>query len=212
MKILNDMPLQQLRELLSEVPWFSLAYIELAKRVSPVGSESVPEMEKAALNVWSRAVLYEITRASAGKKDFADADITESIRKELSRATSQARESETAVRGGSGPETPVLGDRKVVVIGGDYFSREDLDSLRPEDRIFSFLGRNGAESGDEDDGGTRAVADKPFDDMRFYTETLAEIYADQGYFDRAEDVYSKLILLYPEKSAYFASLIEKLKQ
>ena len=107
---------------------------------------------------------------------------------------------------------PAGSDRKVVVIGGDYFSREDLDSLRPEDRIFSFLGRNGAESGDEDDGGTRAVADKPFDDMRFYTETLAEIYADQGYFDRAEDVYSKLILLYPEKSAYFASLIEKLKQ
>ena len=211
MKILNDMPLQQLRELLSEVPWFSLAYIELAKRVSPVGSESVPEMEKAALNVWSRAVLYEMTRASAGKKDFTDADITESIREELSRAM-QATEMEARHRDGQEKNAPAGSDRKVVVIGGDYFSREDLDSLRPEDRIFSFLGRNGAESGDEDDGGTRAVADKPFDDMRFYTETLAEIYADQGYFDRADDVNSKLILLYPEKSAYFASLIEKLKQ
>ena len=211
MKILNDMPLQQLRELLSEVPWFSLAYIELAKRVSPVESESVPEMEKAALNVWSRAVLYEITRASAGKKDFTDADITESIREELSRAM-QAPEMEPSHRDGQEKSVPAGSDRKVVVIGGDYFSREDLDSLRPEDRIFSFLGRNGTESGDEDEGGQRTVTDKPFDDMRFYTETLAEIYADQGYFDRAEDVYSKLILLYPEKSAYFASLIEKLKQ
>ena len=45
----------------------------------------------------------------------------------------------------------------------------------------------------------------------FCTETLAEIYAEQGYPEEARRIYSKLILFYPEKSAYFASLIEKLK-
>lgn len=36
------------------------------------------------------------------------------------------------------------------------------------------------------------------------------IYLDQGYYDQAKAIYSKLILAIPEKSAYFASLIEKI--
>ena len=36
--------------------------------------------------------------------------------------------------------------------------------------------------------------------------------ADQGYYEQAKDIYSKLILAYPEKNAYFAALIEKLNQ
>lgn len=45
----------------------------------------------------------------------------------------------------------------------------------------------------------------------FVTETLAKIYEEQEYYDQALDVYSKLILLYPQKSAYFADCVEKLQ-
>ena len=45
-----------------------------------------------------------------------------------------------------------------------------------------------------------------------YTETLAQIYAEQGYYDQSKEIYSKLILAYPEKSAYFAALIQKLNE
>ena len=50
----------------------------------------------------------------------------------------------------------------------------------------------------------------PDDD--FCTETLAQIYAEQGYYDQAKRIYSRLLLKNPEKNAYFAALIEKIGQ
>ena len=46
----------------------------------------------------------------------------------------------------------------------------------------------------------------------FITETLARIYVKQGNIPRAIRAYNKLSLKFPEKSAYFAALIEELKR
>ena len=43
------------------------------------------------------------------------------------------------------------------------------------------------------------------------TETLANIYAQQGNFQKAIHFYEKLSLKFPEKSRYFAALIKELE-
>lgn len=49
------------------------------------------------------------------------------------------------------------------------------------------------------------------DQLTLVTETLARIYEEQGLYPKAIAIYKKLSLKYPEKSAYFAGLINTLE-
>jgi len=109
---------------------------------------------------------------------------------------------------------------KFVLAGGDYFTKKDfemieLDLSQPLDHFIAekptllrsaIIGK-----------GTKPVvindteSAESLDDEAFYTETLASIYIEQGFYKRALDVYAKLILLFPEKSSYFATLVKEIK-
>lgn len=43
------------------------------------------------------------------------------------------------------------------------------------------------------------------------TETLANIYVEQGFYNKALEIFNKLILKYPEKKAYFAKRISEIE-
>lgn len=50
------------------------------------------------------------------------------------------------------------------------------------------------------------------DNYTLVTETLANIYTDQGLYLKAIEVFKKLILKYPEKKSYFATRIQELEK
>ena len=142
-------------------------------------------------------------------------------------------------------------ERHPYVVGGDYFSKADIDSLENKQENISLNYLKGAGSATSGSGatpgssatsgsaamqgsgadaegsatpGSGAVAEGGASakdessgeisleiDSPLCTETLASIYAQQGYYQQAIEIYSKLCLLYPEKSAYFATLVKEVK-
>jgi hypothetical protein len=146
----------------------------------------------AAMYIAARGKLSDMMRA-ARRSDWEDAD----VEKLLKSYIAEKKEDNTPA------EVP---GRKVYAGVGDYFSQDEYDQVRKaDDNVFSRYAakaRQGKPSPEE-------AHDLQFD---LYTETLARIYLEQGYPEQAKSIYSKLILAYPEKNAYFAALIQKIDE
>ena len=146
----------------------------------------------AAMYVGAREKLSDIMR-SGRSEDWTDTDIEELLKSYISAAESAGAESDRQ-------------ERRVYAGVGDYFSQEDYDQVRnADDNVFSRYAAKARREKPE-------LVDTASEDLGLYTETLAQIYAEQGYYDQAKHIYSKLILAYPEKSTYFASLIQKIEE
>ncbi len=189
---LRKLTLDELVGVVNLYPWFGGARIEMCERMRKMGDGSIgaSQYADAALYVPSRAIVAGMMRASVSR-DWTDADVERLLKSYIS-------ENESSVSDDSR-------QRRVHVVGGDYFSQDDYDRVRKtDDKIFSKYA-------------AKAKQDRSYEDIKgmefdIYTETLAQIYLEQGYPEQAKSIYSKLLLANPEKNAYFAALIEKIDE
>ncbi len=98
--------------------------------------------------------------------------------------------------------------------GSRAIDAAQLLHLTADDLIDRFLGEEelrivAEEGGPVDDV---RVAAELSEDEELVSEPLAAIYAAQGLRDEAIAIYRKLSLLNPEKSVYFAELIDRLEK
>ena len=184
---IKELTLEELGGVVNLYPWFGAARSEYCSRLSEMGACSESQLAQAALYVCSRRILYDI--ANRGKKaDCSDENVSSLVRGLLKEEEKSAPAEQ----------------KRIFVVGGDYFSQSEYNSVRSkEDSIYSAFATSEREGLYREDDSQEAD---------FCTETLAKIYEEQGYCDEAKAIYSKLILRYPEKSVYFAALIDKINK
>lgn len=192
---IKKLELKELAGVVSLYPWYGAARKELCRRMSRMGGDAwgKEEYAKAALYVVDRKSIEEIYNLNSGA-DCSDKDVETILR-------SYIHEEETAPIQQQKKE-----ERQQRVAGGDYFTQAQYENVvHKEDNVFSrFAFKARAEAPER-----TADIDVSED---FCTETLAQIYAEQGYYEQAKRIYSKLLLNFPEKNAYFAALIDKIEQ
>ena len=206
-KNLKSLTTDELAWVINVYPWFGAARRELCERMSKVGGSEwgKEQYADAAMYIASRTIISDIVR-STRREDYSDKDVETLIQRLITPPAPEpapAPVPEPVDGSTSSPTGPVPYRRTVKVVGGDFFSSDQYESVRTAED--SYFARFKATRSDEKD--ERSWEDP---ELGFCTETLAWIYADQGYFAEAEKIYSRLMLRYPEKSAYFATLIEKL--
>jgi hypothetical protein len=189
---LKSLTMDELAGVVHLYPWFASARKELCSRMSRLGGDDwgISQYAEEALYIGDRRKVAALVR-NGRKADYADKDVARILRSYI------APDPE--------PETPEEPGREVHVVGGDYFSQAQYNGVRQSgDNIFTRFAVKPRSDGGKDERTGADIAD------RYATETLAQIFAEQGCVEEARRIYSRLLLENPEKSAYFAALIDKL--
>ena len=201
-----DANLSTLESTIEQYPWFALGHFELFRKACELGEEHVRScLSRTAAHIYSREILFNLVKR-AREHNNSETQVVEEAFDEI---VFEVEEEPLNIHLTS----------KIIMAGGDYFSKEELEEtpLDPHEPLDKFicekpsLLKSSINSRLNVDVVEEKVAEEEFDDSGFYTETLAKIYSEQGYYKKALEVYAKLILLYPEKSSYFASLAQEIK-
>lgn len=191
---IKDFTPEQLEAVVEEYPWFSYARELMLVKLADIGDEVFEtQLRNSAIFLHSREHLYLVIEERKRRKK-------EEEKKEIAGNREVAK-------------IPAV---RYVVAGGDYFSSADFEELEKDEKPVGEekagnevnAGSIKAESSESSEAGESSV---DFDNPEFCTETLGEIYAQQGYYEQAIEIFSRLSLLYPQKSAYFAALIREMK-
>lgn len=197
----------------------------MSKRKTPESEESqidvsnVADQHEVAVN--DTATLITESEAlpvesGASKFSIAQHEISQ-IYDHPSQDRSVSVDAECAFASGSGSR---LSEETILVQENDQMNADataDQEQHRSSDLTLEVIDRFLAEEPKRmvpregiPEGDISADSVEEDDDM--ISEELAEIYRTQGLTERAKAIYTKLSLLYPEKSVYFAEIIDRINE
>ncbi len=222
---------EYLEEIVEKFPFFTLAHIALLQKINKNDRSHLRQLTKTALHVNNTHLLNFLL------EDKAASNLTEIY----TEATSGAQESLTPVgtTSESGQEFYTPGEKLKKVdteeeaplfeplYTTDYFASQGI-KLSEELKTNDKLGRQ-LKSFTEwlktmkkvhpsqkmeaviIDTTVEKLAEKSNLEADIITEAMAEVYESQGKYKKAKEIYQKLSLLNPAKSAFFAAKSEQIK-
>ncbi len=175
---------KRLRELIRSLQTEEPELVEAVKAVEPVEPIESVEEEVAAEPV-------KPTKATESVVPVIEEDEEERLKRLKQIVENRLKQIALEKDEIPKPEDPVLTKEELI----EKFIKEEPSISRPKSDFFDPV--KVARSSREDQPG-------------LITETLARVHIQQGNIDKAIEIYRKLSLNFPEKSAYFAAQIEKL--
>ncbi|MEG1556382.1 MAG: hypothetical protein RR356_06625 [Bacteroidales bacterium] len=210
---MNEIPigkeaaLNRIKELQQQYPassWLNLFYLKLLQDQEPRKYEK--EKARWLLTFYNRTLFHQY------KIDlFVPLEIEEEIIEESVQEEEFILEEEELLETGNGD-----GENETPEVIHEFTIREN--SKQEEETVIDNLIDKFSNDPpkikyipEKHDADANYVKESLEEDPELISETLAVIYAKQGYHGKALKMYKKLSLHFPEKSCYFAAQIEKLK-
>ncbi len=209
---LNQSSLGEMEELLEAYPWFQTAHMLLARNHHNLDSLKFHDMlRSAAAFAGDRTVLYRLIHSRAENQREKTAGQGRSRLAEILREETPAGDLDFSA------PYDLEGTEEYTFTGWFDHVGEPGHMPKPSpgsrDLIEKFLEDRPSIQADPDlepDLSDRSEAFAETSDS-LMTETLAKIYLKQGLYKKAIYAYEKLSLKYPEKSTYFATQINRIK-
>ena len=239
LSLLNQSSLPEVEELIEAFPYFQTAHMLLARNHHNLDSVKFHDMlRSAAAYAGDRTVLYHLIHKS-GQRLYEQA-VPEDKIGAMDKPFESLTDIETGTGDDpSGKLADILsresGEGKLVY--DSAYSLEEIQDDIIDEYTFTGWFDHLHEPRIEPGSGQKDLVDKFLDERpsiqsdpgkspdqtdrseaftkagdALMTETLAKIYANQGLYKKAIYAYEKLSLKYPEKSAYFATQINRIKR
>lgn len=214
----DELSMADIKAITDKHPYFSGGQVMLALKAKETGDEQADLLSsRAYLYMANPLVFDQMIRSLDDAEPAWVAEESPEIRQILERELEVAKEEVTEIE--LAPQHTVdyfasqgIQDKQQATSENDRFSHQlrsftewlkTLKKLTPDQPVPTHS------APDEEEKITH-LAEDSLQEPEVLTEAMAEIWLKQGNHEKARAIYHKLSLLNPAKSAYFASLIDKI--